>query len=368
LTLRSSLLEQNRDCGVFVSGSDATIEATAVRGTVPESDGALGTGVWVQAGKATGRRSALALRASLLERNHFAGVGVDGSDATIESIIVRDTQPLENKASGMGILVQVKKERSNLTLRSSLLERNHLSSVTVVGSDATIEAAVIRETLPHTDGRGGRGLEVEDNADTRQRSTVTLRSSLLEKNQDVGVLVSGSDATIEATVVRDTLLDSTRTSGRAISVQDSDLTQEQSTLTLRSSVLERNHEVGVFVLASSATVESTIVRNTLPNLADTGGDGIVVGPPSTVAITSTHVESNARAGITNFSSAVVLASSLVLCNRIDLDGEDTVEGSPFTFDGSRSNLCGCDAPDSSCPVLSASLSPPSGIPPTRSEP
>jgi len=81
-------------------------------------------------------------------------------------------------------------------------------------------------------------------------------------------------------------------------------------------------------------------------------------------ITATRVESNARAGIANFSATVLLVSSVVQCNKIDLDGEEFTPGHLFTFDGSKGSVCGCEQnPDPTCAVLSEHLSPPSAISP-----
>ena len=85
MTLRTSLVEQNHGVGVLVQGSQATIESTVVRDTQPRSDGTSGNGIWVQESPSTPGRASLWLRTSLVERNHDTGVFVSGSDATVES-------------------------------------------------------------------------------------------------------------------------------------------------------------------------------------------------------------------------------------------------------------------------------------------
>jgi hypothetical protein len=424
VTLHASILEQNHGFGVLVRGSEATIDGAIVRDTQPISDGTFGRGIEVQDDSDTLERATLTLRTSLLERNHDISVLVQGSEAMIEGSVVRDTQPISDGTSGVGIFIQSNPDtyaRSTLMVRASLVEQNHEVGVRVTGSDATIEATVVRDTQPTGDGMFGRGIEIGNGVGPQSRSIVTLRSSLLEQNHDVGLLLNGSDATIEATVVRDTqstpqsingagvwiqLSDSSPERSKAeirhsvvennrragVNVHDSDAmieatvvrgtqlasdgtkgrgigVEQSSTLALYTSVVEENHEAGIIILGSAATITETVVRATQPESNGQEGDGIVVSSqiaPATATITETRIEDNARAGISSFSAAIVLVSSTVQCNLFDLNGEDYVEGQEFTFDGSKDNLCGCaDKPDPTCPVVSENLSAPEAISPVK---
>ncbi|WP_437521414.1 right-handed parallel beta-helix repeat-containing protein [Sorangium sp. So ce726] len=369
VTLRSSVVEKNRAFGISVVGSDATLEATVVRDTQPNRDGAFGRGMAAFVDPDTQERSNVTLRTSLLDRNHDLGALVSGSDATFEATIVRDTRPASNGGAGYGIEIHNDGdtgERAKMTLRSSVVERNHEIGVLMSGSDTTIEATVVRDTQPGDD-EDGSGIAIQDNGDTRERANVMLRASLVERNHNSGVLVLGSDATVEATVVRDTQPSRKGWRGHGIHIQDNDETLQRATATLRSVLVEQNHAFGVTVFSSDATIEASVVRDTQAGGDGTRGDGIAVQfdtQPATATITSTAVEANARAGISNFSAAVVLVSSTVQCNRIDLNGEDLVEGQPFSFDGSTENRCGCGGEaDPTCAVLSRNLSPPEPISP-----
>ncbi|WP_437323216.1 right-handed parallel beta-helix repeat-containing protein [Sorangium sp. So ce381] len=373
VTLRTSLLEQNRHAGVMVAGSLATLESTVVRGTQPNREEKDGFGVTAQGDPEDGR-SEVTLRTSLLEQNH-TGMQVLGSDATIEATAVRDTQALSDGTGGFGVVIgyfPATEEPANVALRGSLVERNHGIGVLVQSSDTTVEATVVRDTLPGGDGASGAAIEVHDQMNSPDGANLTVRASLLERNHDTGVLVLGSNATIEATVVRDTqpLGDGRR--GHGIHIQDDADTHERATTMLRSVLVEQNHSFGVIIFGSDATIEASAVRATQAGIEGTRGDGIAVRSsdfPATATITSTAVESNARAGISNFSAAVVLVSSTVQCNRIDLNGEDLVEGQPSTFDGSKENLCGCgDEANPTCAVLGENLSPPEPISPVRPTP
>jgi hypothetical protein len=360
LTLRSSLLERNHEIGVAVAGSDATIETTVVRDTQPLTDGLGGIGIQVQNDLDTNQRSTLTLRASLLEQNRDIGVAVIGSDVALETTVVRDTQPDGTGTAGRGIEVG---GGSTLTLRSSLLERNHDVSLIIAGSSATIEATVVRDTHPGPGSFDGMGIAIQVDDNSQEGSTAALRYSVVENNHGIGVLTVESDVTIDATVVRATQLAVDGTHGRGIGVETG------STLELRTSLVEENHEIGIFILDSDAIIEETFIRATHPESDGTGGDGIAVvsrDAPATATITDTRIEDNARAGISSFSAAVVLVLSTVQCNLFDLNGEDSVEGQAFTFDGSKDNLCGCgEQPDSTCPVVSENLTAPEAISPVN---
>ncbi|WP_437630267.1 right-handed parallel beta-helix repeat-containing protein [Sorangium sp. So ce854] len=370
VTLRTSLLERNRDAGVLVAGSVATIEGTVVRGTQPVRQGEAAFGVTAQGDPVDGR-SELTLRSSILEENHDRGVQVLGSDATIEATIVRDTLPLSDGTSGFGVVIAyfpATEEPAKVALHGALVERNHGIGVLVQSSDTTVEATVVRDTLPGGDGASGAGIEVHDQLRAPDGASLEVRASLLERNHDNGMLVLGSNATIDATVVRDTQPRSDGWRGHGIHIQDDSDTRERAKATLRGVLVEHNHSFGVIVFGSDAAIDASAVRATQGGGAGTRGDGVAVRSgdfPATATITSTAVESNARAGISSFSAAVVLVSSAVRCNKLDLNGREEMEGQPFTFDGSKDNVCGCDGPVSPCPVETATLSPPERISPSE---
>ncbi|WP_437670761.1 hypothetical protein [Sorangium sp. So ce131] len=372
-TVNASLVEATTGVGMGIIGSDATILATTVRGTLPSSDGTAGHGMEIQSHPATGSRSKVTIRGSLLEQNTMAGVLVTGADADIEATVVRDTLPYSDGTAGHGISIErfpATQQRASVTIRSSYVERSHELGVRVQGSDATIEATVVRDTQPYSDGTAGRGIEVHPDPATDDRASLTLRRSLLEQNHEVGVFVGGSDATIEATVIRATQPNVEGMTGYGvIAVMDS-ARRMRAALTLRGSLVEQNHDAGVLVAGADATVETTNVRATRANGDGNFGDGIAVlfnEDAASVSIDATTVENNDRAGISNFSAAVLLLSSTVQCNRIDLNGEDDVEGWPFTYDGSKGNLFGCGASVSSTMVVQSSrLSAPPPIAPLRS--
>ncbi|WP_437985178.1 right-handed parallel beta-helix repeat-containing protein [Sorangium sp. So ce117] len=328
VTVRACVVEQNHDTGVLVEGSDATIEATVVRATQPSADGEFGWGIEVRGDVDTGERASVTVRASLVEQNHDRGVFVGGSDATIESTVVRATQPSADGELGLGIVVQDDPdtgERASVTVRASLVEQNHAVGVLVAGSDATIEATVVRATQPSANGTGGWGIDVGSSPDTGERASVTVRASLVEQNHKVGVSVGGSDATIEATVVRATQLSAEGTLGWGIDVGSSPDTGERASVTVRASLVEQNHRMGVSVNGSDATIEASVVRATQPS-ADGTGYGIFVqdnddtGERASVTVRASLVEQNHYEGVSVLGSDATIDASVVRATQPSPDG------------------------------------------------
>ncbi|WP_437985175.1 right-handed parallel beta-helix repeat-containing protein [Sorangium sp. So ce117] len=369
VTVRASLVEQNHDAGVAVIGSEATIESTVVRGTPLNADGTGAWGIVIHDDPDTGERGSVTVRASLVEQNHDAGVAVIGSDATIEATVVRATQPSADGTLGRGIVVQEDPdtgERGSVTVRASLVEQNHEAGVAVIGSDATIEASVVRATQPRADGNLGRGIHVQKSPDRGERASVTVRASLVEQNHGTGVFVHGSDATIEASVVRATQPNADG-GGQGINVEADRDTGEPASVRVRASLVEQNHETGVFVSGSDATIDATIVRTTKARDDDNFGDGITI-ENGTATVQNATITDNARAGVVNRGSKITILDTILTCNAFDLNGE-TFNGLPASFDGSSGWQCtrrgaeDCAETDDRCYVEITNLEPPPPLEP-----
>ena len=372
LTLRASLLDANHDLGVFVVDSDATIEASVVRGTLPASQGD-GRGIAIQNGGAPGERASLLLRTSLIEENRDMGVRIRASDATIESTVIRGTLPNATGGRGRGLAVQDDPstgERSAVTVRTSVLDQNHEVGGAFSGSDATVEATVVRGTLPIANG-GGHGLFIDH--DAGQRSDVALRSCLVEQNHEVGVIIDGSDVAIDATVVRATSPNADGLFGLGMQLQPACTASScdasvRSTAAVRATLIEESGEAGIFVFTSDLSIEASVVRATRSNADDRYGDGVVVlaawGPAQAI-VAGTRIEESARAAISSFGGFVALGSSVLACQGVDLDGED-YEGVASAFEDQGGNACGCPDVKESCQLASSGIAPPEPLgPPTE---
>jgi len=359
-----SLFEQNHELGVFVGGSDATLDSTVVRESLCDAQGLTGRGLSVQDDPVTGARASVTVARSLFEQNHTSGVYVTASDATLEATVVGATLPNTQGLSGHGVSVQLNQEtgaRASVTIARSLFEQNHEAGMLVSGSDATLEAIAVRATLPDAQGLAGRGVSAQVDTVTGERANVIVARSLFEQNHEVGVLVSGSDGTLDATLVRATLADTQSLVGRAVQVQDGDETGIAGWVTIRSSLFEQNVDAGIFVSGSaSAELDACIVRGTASNPYGVFGDGLVVisfNGPASAAVIATRFEQSARAAISNFGATVALQNSLLACQSFDIGVERWQEQSAV-FEDRGGVLCGCPDATGPCKGQSYGLEPP----------
>jgi hypothetical protein len=374
--LTHSLVEGNREFGVLVSGSAGAVEATVVRDTQPRaSDQTSGVGIFVQDDPDSSERASATVRGSDVEGNRLAGVTVLGSDTTIETTIVRETQAqASDQQGGAGVVIvddQATGLRSTANVRDSVVERNRDIGIFVLGSDATIEATVVRETRPRaSDQKSGAGIAIQDHPATGERATAIVRASVVEYNHEIGMVIGGSDATIEATVVRGTeprASDQQRGSG--IGVTDDAARGERASATVRASLVEGNRTSGVVIIASDATIDATVVRDTQAQASDGRfGDGVAVdsngSQGASVTLTACLVAGSARAGVAAFGAPVALGQTRIECNTFHLAGEDELFAS-FSFDDIGGNACGCDGTEVVCQVASPGLEPPEPIAPTN---
>jgi hypothetical protein len=306
---------------------------------------------------------------TLIEATTYTGLIVGGARADIRDTVVRGTVPRPSDLEGgRGVVLRtdpMTQRRSEVTLRSSLVEHNHDMGIFVGGSDATIESTLVRDTLPlSTDQTFGRNLSIEWDADTGARSVATVRSSVLEGGHGVGLIVVSSDATVESTVVREVSpLASDQTRGVGLAVERHPQS-DGADVTVRTSLVDRARLVGLAVLQSTAAVESTIIRDTASQASDGRfGDGIAVaveaGWPSLLDLRGSRVQTSQRAGVSTFGAPAKLTSTAFECNVIDLDVEPYA-GQPASFEDGGGNTCGCDGAAATCQSVSTQLEPPVG--------
>jgi hypothetical protein len=293
-----SLIEESHGHGVIVFGSAVSIAESVVRGTLPENN-LRGVGVHAQLTCDNGvcdpaARASVTVTRSVVEQNQKLGVSVGAVDMTLEGTVVRGTMPeAVSQLGGRGIGAEdcgsqtgcATIARANLVVKGSLVEQNHETGVSVSGSDATIENTVVRGNLPRpSDGVFGVGMSLQlscttvETCDPATRSNGTVRASLIQENHEVGLLVGASDATIESTVVRGTLpRASDQIAGRGIDITllcppSGCVAGARGRATVTSSLIDRNHDLGLHIAGSDAEVDAVVVRQTLA-LAANGSYG-----------------------------------------------------------------------------------------------
>jgi hypothetical protein len=291
-------------------GADGSeVHSVAIRGAldgvfVDGAEGVLVDRVWIHdtgdrgvGAQGTLGPTRLSVTNSLVERAYGGGVIAIGVPIELQASVVRETRVRSDGTGGRGIHVFANPNdgaRGVLDLRASVIEENIDVAVRVAGSDATIDASVLRDTAPTESGSYGSGLYVIADPDTRQPALATVRGSVIDRNHHVGVIVdTGSEALFETTVVRDTrghVEDGVAgADGLGVNVR-------AATLTMRSCVVENNRKIGVFVSGSKATLHGVLVRDTSPQESDgMNGRGVNV---------QVDPESGARASLELLGSVI----------------------------------------------------------------
>jgi uncharacterized protein DUF1565 len=364
--IERTVVEDNRDVAVNVLGSQATLHGVVVRRTAPQTkDFRNGFGLEVQIEPTSGAHGSALVSSTLFDESTASGVNVKGAEATLEGVVVRRTAPgASDQGAGRGIQAFLSPSAAapaSMILKSSLVEDNHEVGVLVSTSHAELEGVLVRRTQPQASDRtGGMGIMLQINADE-----MLLRGSVIEDNRYIGVYVLGSVARLDGVVVRRTSpQESDGQAGAGLIVHFNPETNSSSAATVMGSIFEDSRAFGVLVNGGQAALDASVVRRTQPDADGFFGDGIasmsaVSGSVSFVAstgLTHSRIEESARAGFATFGAQARLGGSTLACNFVDLNGE-SVLGLDYSFEDHGQNLCGCP-PTSTCAARSSGLAPP----------
>jgi hypothetical protein len=364
VTLRACLVEGSSIIGIDNEAANLTVDATIVRNTSAPEDESYGAGIAAFDTPGTDERATLALTGSIVQGSGDIGVYVISSDAIVDGSIVSGTRTTKRSAAGLGAQIDpMAPEPPRVTVRASIVEDNATSGALVAGADVTFEGTIVRDGVPSDAGDIGRGVSLQRDASRGARTRATIVGCLFESNRESSVFVQSSDVTMVDSLVRDTTPADGGLFGVGVTVQG-DEPIDRATVVIRSCVIERSHEMGVLVFDSDVTMEHVTVRDTQPS-ESTGyfGDGIAIVSQYGVAsahITDSHIERAARAAVANFGASISLGQSTLDCNPIDLNGE-RFSNYKFVFDDLGGNRCGCGSTEISCATNSASLEAPSPL-------
>ncbi|MBW2526652.1 MAG: DUF1565 domain-containing protein [Deltaproteobacteria bacterium] len=261
---------------------------------------------------------------TLIDGATVLGVQVAGADLELDRCAVRSTR--EQNPGGLGQAVAVQRHpmsgmASTATIRSSLFEQNRTSALMISGSAAAVEASVLRDTQPsQLSARDGVGLIAQ--ADDTARAELTLVSSVVESSYARGVALIGADATVEATLVRDTLPQQWDSrSGEGIAIQNDG--SERAEVTVADCVVERSRQSGILVRSSVADIRSTIVRQTAPREEDDAfGRGIAVvrespeAPVADATVEACRIEDNFTFGIYAADATVAVTGTFIATTKV----------------------------------------------------
>jgi hypothetical protein len=314
-----------------------------------------------------GERGNLTVRRTHIESAMTTGIFVGGSDALVEQTVVVGTRPQASDGQfGRAISLEGYNDvnpRAGLTIRTSVLEFNTEFGIFATGGDCTIEHVTVRDTAPDaTKGGWGRGINLQDDVELLQRSNATVRESLIERSHDSALDVFGSDVVIEGVAVRDTFPNAgNQRYGRGINVQQGpEPSLHPASVVITGSTISNSVDVGLCIIDAQATVDNTRVFGVAARPDGQYGDGVTLwnrDVGATIAVSRMYIEGAARAGIANFSGAIDLVDTVLECNAIDINGE-TVTATSFSYNDAGGNVCGCGDQSQECRILSSMLAPP----------
>lgn len=281
---------------VSVTGPASGVIADKVSGITFDSlrvfGAALQTGVWIRDGA-----NALVKRTVVDGATNF-GIVVSGAIARVERSHVLGTR-LGTTAVGVRVNPHpMTFAPAELTVVGSLLEKNENANAQAISAKMTIESSVVRDGVPIA-GEWGVGVMSSNHPSIKIPGDVTIRTSIIEGNSYMGVLVRDSKLLLDRSVVRDTKLEAKdKNYGRGVVVQG---VTSLTTLDMRASVVERNQETGVDVNGqATAKISDSIIRDTRPNGATgTGLFGELItktGPIPQISVDHTLFSGNAKGG------------------------------------------------------------------------
>jgi hypothetical protein len=373
-TIRGSVIERVSDYGVSVFDSGIDIETTVIRDVTPDVDGLEGMGVLASRSivdlpvEASVRGSVVARTHTC--GLCIAGMETLIESVVVRDVAL---QPAGNLI-GRGISLEgsfggeVPIEGSGAIV-GSVVERANETGLALVFADALVESTWVRDIMPRGDGILGRGISVELDPVTGLGTVASLRHVRVERCHEFGIFVGGADATIENSHVLDILarpIDGA--GGVGIAVQLSLELGTTSHATVIDTTVERCQQSGLSVIGSEVTFDGIEVVDSLPDGNGAFGDGLVasvavldgVVTPAPVRLLRSRIGPSPRAGLLAFSTDVEVADSLFECNEFHLNGE-IFDGIPFAIVNDGGNTCGCNGSDVTCKVLSSNLEVPGPV-------
>jgi hypothetical protein len=207
VTIGRSLFEDNSGTGIYSFGGTISLTSSVVQATRPDAAGTLGRGISAESEPMNGLGSQLELVGSVVADNHDQGVFLSGGTLTMTATVVRDTGPDQDGLFGRGINVQASPTSAlpaTLLASQSLVDGNVDAGIFGAGAELTVESTVVLRTLPDATQWYGRGINLRPEPTTGYRASLWLRGSVLSENHDVGLFVGGADAFVERSSIQDT--------------------------------------------------------------------------------------------------------------------------------------------------------------------
>jgi len=359
VTLRDSLIENTAQIGIYSEGSTVAVERSVVRGTRGSKKGQPTDGVLARAGAATHVPSRLRVSSSLIDDNTIFGVNVVDSIGVISGSVVRGTRrTTASPAAGLTIQKLEEAETPSLTVRQSLFDLNQGIGIDVASSSAAIEAVTVRDITGA--GAGGMLLELAD---------AKIENTTIVDVVGTALAVESSMATVAGVRVARVQFDEAGSVGPGIQIGNTK--GPVSSVSLRDTLVQDVIAAGIGVWGSRVTMTDVGIRNVKQPADGRFGDGITLTSSDfegrldvvDARITRVVVRDAARAAITLFGGTLRLGEA-VLCSPIAIntetlyavDASGEVYRNPIVLEDLGGSVCGCAAP-ARCGAQSSGLVP-----------
>ncbi|MDP6935529.1 MAG: right-handed parallel beta-helix repeat-containing protein, partial [Myxococcota bacterium] len=230
------------------------------------------------------------------------------------ALLLARSSVTENRVRGINT------EGGSLTATDCVVQGNHGIGVSLFDSTVTLEGVQVLDTQPDASGWSGRGIAV-------QYGSLAATACLLQGNHDVGLFVYGSSATLQDVQIVETRPGSNGQIGVGVAIQD------HSTLEATDCVVRGNHDMGLFIAGSSATLHGVQVLETRRDTLSTAAIGVGAQAESTVMATNLDVQNTDGPALYAVANALLSCTNCTLTDNafagavVQLGGELSLEAS-----------------------------------------
>ena len=301
-TVVESVFYGNVVAGISVDDSVAQITRTLVTGTRGLGQTATGRGVQIQ-----NTESPTVLQDSYLVANFGAGIIVSNAAAELHGCVVAGTRGNEFDMDGRGMGLEM---GAQVLADSTLFADNLEAAIIVLQSDLELERCWIRDTTPEDPlgtSFGGHGIGANG-------STITISSSRIEGNTDLGIYLREGELVLTDSVVSGTTINGDETLGEAVEVLDGQVTVDWCAFT-------GNHSGALLLSGCDVTVQGGLFEGLDSQPEGTAGDAISAIEASSLVLDSVTLRRNYAFGVVVSDGTVAqISKSSLTDTRPDRSG------------------------------------------------
>jgi hypothetical protein len=247
----------------------------------------------------------------------------------VEGVRIHDTP--------QAIAVEESLGPTSLTLSDSLVESVYETIAFVGGSELVVERSLLRGPPPGVNGSLPEGVFVDFYPFASLRGRATLRQSVVEAVLNAGLMAFGSDATLEASVVRDVRLAPGEVEG-GYGALAADSNGQRGNLVVQRSLIAGIPDTGIIMQSSDLVVEDSVLSDLATTTAEWGSGIYLGGGPegrSVMRVERTLLMRAFGFGMVTYGSDAVVVASAVIDTR---PGTSKNYGVGVMFDNDRDAL------------------------------